>query len=302
MGYEPGHNKFLKIGGIAGIVAICGLLVAVAQLWQAVDSQGRQDLAQATEMALNLEQLSMLEKITTLQSMQVNSEMPAETATAIAIQIRELETTLEAVNTNELAKTRDLSENPEEFTPTPIPIPTSTPTPSLPTNTPTPKISTFDGRKTDQWTINAGSITNPSVGGNTGNENDGYLTTSAPGDGKTSYYIAPSKFFGNWREFSELRIDIWSSGGTHYTEGSGFRGDVYIESGDFKAYRHFDYRPPEQWETFIIPLNDDDQLWVLGNGTRSLEDVLSRVTAFHIRAEYGKGNDESGIDNIELRK
>jgi hypothetical protein len=117
--------------------------------------------------------------------------------------------------------------------------------------------------------------------------------------GATSYYIAPSKYHGDWRLYSELKLDLWSRGGGYFDSGYRIHGDIYIVSGFATAHRFLPQRPPEQWKTFIIPLVDDGQ-WIFGGGATALTDVLVNVTDFQIRAEYGTGSDTSGLDNIEL--
>ena len=76
-------------------------------------------------------------------------------------------------------------------------------------------------------------------------------------------------------------------------------GDIFLASGYATAQRLLSHRPPDQWETFIIPLKDEDE-WAFGGGATSLDDVLVNVTDFQIRAEYGEGVDKSGLDNVEL--
>jgi hypothetical protein len=46
--------------------------------------------------------------------------------------------------------------------------------------------------------------------------------------------------------------------------------------------------------------NDGD--WTFSGGATRLEDVLANVTGLEIRAEYGDGADESGLDNVELAR
>jgi hypothetical protein len=145
-------------------------------------------------------------------------------------------------------------------------------------------------------------VTNPGEGGNSGGEADGHLEVKAPGDNRTSYYIAPPSFHGDWTAYSELSIDLWSSGGPYYTSGHGARGDIYLANGDMTAQHLLPYRPPEEWETFVIALTNGDQ-WMFGGGATSLADLLPNVTDFQIRAEYGAGgrSDYSGLDNVVLR-
>ena len=46
---------WLKIGGLAGAVAICGLVVAVLQLSQSLADSKQQAIAQQTSDALNIQ-------------------------------------------------------------------------------------------------------------------------------------------------------------------------------------------------------------------------------------------------------
>ncbi len=97
---KPSRNGCWKIGaavgGVAGIVAICSLLVAVAQLWQAVNGQNEQNIAQSTEVANSQAQLDTLEEIKGLQEQLIN-QVPDATATAITNQIIELQATLDLI-------------------------------------------------------------------------------------------------------------------------------------------------------------------------------------------------------------
>ena len=77
-------------------------------------------------------------------------------------------------------------------------------------------------------------------------------------------------------------------------------GDVFLANGGLTAQRLFDGRPPEDWKTFEVPLSDDGS-WILGGGAQHLTDVLTNVTDFQVRAEYGVGDDTSGLDNVYLR-
>jgi hypothetical protein len=184
------------------------------------------------------------------------------------------------------------------FTPTPKPTDTPTPEP-----TPPPPITfSFSGTETAGWILSPGKVSNPGEGGNTKDEIDGYLAARAPGDDLISYYVAPSDFHGDWSAYSELSIDLWSLGGPYITPDRTERGDVFLANGDMTAHYPLPYRPPEEWETFVIPLTDNDQ-WTLAGGVTSLADLLSNVTDLQIRAEYGGGGkpDSSGLDNLVLR-
>ncbi len=163
-------------------------------------------------------------------------------------------------------------------------------------------LSSFDGTSLDLWTVERAILTNPGIGGSLGGQNDGHLRAREGGSAGTGYYIAPPVYHTDWRVFAELRIDLWSAGGNYYTSGFGAHGDIYLANGDLTAQRLLPQRPPETWQTFVIPLVDDG-LWTLGIGTMRLEDVLANVTDFQIRAEYGKDRpDSSGLDNVMLLK
>lgn len=184
-------------------------------------------------------------------------------------------------------------------TPTVTPTPTLAPTPTA-TFSPTPVVvisSSFDEIDIGGWTAIYSTITNPGIGGNTtGSDNDGHLRAQNRGDNLLAYYIAPPAYHGDWRQFSELMVDLWSSGGR---SSAGSDRAIHLANGPLQVERSFPHRPGETWETFIIPLKDDG-LWIFGPGTMRLEDVLANVTEFRVRAEYGNGDDLSGLDNVVL--
>ena len=175
--------------------------------------------------------------------------------------------------------------------------PTSIPQP-IPTRV--PPASRFDGTSTDGWAVVAGGLRNPGSDGRGGGANNGFLRAEDYSDGRTSYYRAPSTYNGNWNDYSELRFDLWSSGGEYYTSGHEIRGDIYLANGSMTALRMLSDRPGSSWEHFDIPLNNDGGEWVFGGGATSLRDVLDNVTQFEIRAEFGVGVDTTGLDNVVL--
>lgn len=158
--------------------------------------------------------------------------------------------------------------------------------------------SYFDNTELDDWTVNFGTLTNPGSGGLGGGDNNGHITTDPPGEGKTSYYIAPPKYYGDWRN-SELKFALWSSGGDYYSSGFSSYGDVYLANGSMEMSLILPERPPETWSLYSISF-DDTENWDLRGGATILDDILSNVTEFQIRAEYGNGVDSSGLDNVEL--
>ncbi len=151
-------------------------------------------------------------------------------------------------------------------------------------------VSTFEDGSMDGWTLYLGELSNTS----------GYLETYPPGEGATSYYVAPPSFHGDWSSFSTLSFDLLSKGGSYY-DGYSYSGydDIYITNGGMTAQRSFPNPHDGSWQTYNIPLYDDGS-WTLGGGATSFLDILTNVTEFQIRAEYGAGNDSSSLDNVSL--
>lgn len=161
------------------------------------------------------------------------------------------------------------------------------------------QVSTFDGTSLDGWTLYLGTLENPGSGGSGGGEGNGYLYTSPPGESRTSYFVAPEAYHRDWGHYSELRFDLWSAGGSSYSSGYQMYGDVFLANGELTAELLLPARPGETWESFTVAL-DDSENWTLGGGATSIGEVLANVTDFQIRAEYGVGNDETGLDNVVL--
>lgn len=159
--------------------------------------------------------------------------------------------------------------------------------------------SYFDGTDTEGWTLYLGSLRNPGSGGSGGGDNNGYLRTSPPNDDRTSYFVAPAKYHGDWRNYTELGVELWSYGGTYYSSGYSMYGDIYIANDDKTAHLFLPRRPASTWDSFVVSL-DDTGSWSFGGGATSLAEILSNVTDFQIRAEYGVWADHTGLDNVEL--
>lgn len=160
-------------------------------------------------------------------------------------------------------------------------------------------IATFNGTDTEGWGMYLDTILNPGSEGSGGGENNGYLRGTPPGESLTSYYVASNEFHGDWTQYEALHLDLWSSGGSYYRSGYSMYGDIYLANGEMSAQLLLPYRPPATWETFTVNLNDGED-WVLGGGATNLTDVLTNVTDFQVRAEYGVGGDTSGLDNVML--
>jgi hypothetical protein len=160
--------------------------------------------------------------------------------------------------------------------------PTSAPA-SAPTSVQTPAPSADSG-----WRVDIGTL---DVSG-------GEISTVAPGDGLTSYYIAPPVFHGDWTGARALVLEKKSSGGTYYAEGYGANGDVVLSGPNGTARFWFEADHSGDWKTFHVPL--DGEGWRLDDGTASLAAVLSAVTDMRIRAEYGVGEDTSALRGVML--
>lgn len=179
--------------------------------------------------------------------------------------------------------------------------PTYTPVPVAiePQPTQTPIVnsvkSDFTGQSTEGWKVTNGSLTNYGAGGSGSGERNGCLIwVDTRSD--VSYFIAPSKYHGDWRKYSKLEMELWSKGGKYFTDSF----DIILVSGVAKAQRLMLNRPGESWETFTVPLVDDGD-WVFSDGATKLEDVLVNVTDFRIRAEFGAdSHDTTGLDNVTL--
>ncbi len=71
--------------------------------------------------------------------------------------------------------------------------------------------SDFNDGTLDGWTLGInGPFENPGSGGADGGAGDGFLFAVPPSDGRTSYFLAPEKFLGNWleQEIISIRLDV----------------------------------------------------------------------------------------------
>ena len=167
--------------------------------------------------------------------------------------------------------------------------------------------SRFDSGDTDGWILTNGGqlLWQPAAGKGAESTDVGYIL-AVPSDGNpgpnrpaTSYYKAPDYYHGNWTRFASLCFHISSDGGRSFESGTGFLGDVFLANGELTAQRMLGRRPAKDWEQFDVTLTDDGK-WTLGGGATSLAEVLSSITDFQIRAEFGIGTDKSSLDNVKL--
>ncbi|MCP5373485.1 MAG: hypothetical protein H6907_17285 [Hyphomicrobiales bacterium] len=140
------------------------------------------------------------------------------------------------------------------------------------------------------WAVNLGKV-KPAVS---------WIEHDAPGDGRTSYYIAPPHYHGDWRPYAQLEFDKKSAGGTYAgPDEYGAAGDVVLRNGTLSARHDLPRDHDGDWHTYTVPLATDS--WQLGGGAASLDQVLGNVTDFQIRAEYGAGTDSSGLRKVIRR-
>lgn len=118
------------------------------------------------------------------------------------------------------------------------------------------------------------------------------------GDGHTSYYLAPGDFIGDWSGYGALAFEKKSWGGRYYgPDNYGASGDVIIESGRGRARFDIAEDHSGEWQSYQVPLSGSG--WTV-TGAESLGAILSNVTDFKIRAEYGAGEDFSGLRKVRL--
>jgi len=182
------------------------------------------------------------------------------------------------------------------------------PVPSDEIVSPIPIDTRFDDGRADGWTV-TGSATGSdtatvSTNGICGlvqvDPNSGFLCSDAASDGGTSYFVAPEKFTGDFNVFSTLNFRLVTNGGSYFNSGFGFDGDISIFNGVSRAFLVFteDQQPTDVWRTYQIPLNDESA-WEVDDGS-ALSSVLQNVTELRIRAEYGVGADNGGLDDVSL--
>lgn len=167
---------------------------------------------------------------------------------------------------------------------------------------PPTRLTNFDDGNADGWAITSADVPFISTDGNCGSiqveSEPGFICADANEDGGTSYFVAPAEFLGDINVFSNLNFDLIANGGTYFNSGFGFDGDVVITNGVSTASITFteEQEPDNTFRTYIIPLNENGN-WVVDDGS-PLSTVFQNITELRIRAEYGTGPDNSGLDNI----
>lgn len=158
------------------------------------------------------------------------------------------------------------------------------------------KVFPFE-KSTMGWGVSHGSLLRKRREG----EDGWYIYHNAPGEGKTSYFIAPTGILGDWSKYNTLQFDLVSSGGNFYSKGYGSNGDLVLENNGNTITRKIVSASAHGngWKHYDIPLYNDGK-WIFDTLSIDISSFFDNITSFEIRAEFGIGTDESGLDNVEL--
>lgn len=128
------------------------------------------------------------------------------------------------------------------------------------------------------------------------------LHTAAPGDSRTSYFLAPIELLGDLTSFAGLRFALKTeySGGGYYESGYQYKGDVVLQgaNGDTTAYAMISHAPDSDWHYYYVPFQASDDCWSAPEV--SLAELLSNVTGLGIRAEYSTGTDNTWLADVSF--
>jgi hypothetical protein len=157
--------------------------------------------------------------------------------------------------------------------------------------------STFDAG-TEDWSA-LGDVAGPVQWSATDGNPGGYITVEDSVTGGVTYFSAPPAFLGDQTAFlgRALVFDVRQ----HITGAPNqFQDDdvVLIGGGLTLVHDFLDNPPIGIWTTYTVPLEPSS--WKLGASVPSaaeFEQVLSALTALHIRAEYQTGADVGDLDN-----
>ncbi|MFX0543260.1 hypothetical protein ACEWPM_016250 [Roseovarius sp. S4756] len=161
-----------------------------------------------------------------------------------------------------------------------------------------PRVTDFSNGRVNGW---MGLLTElqPQVTG--GPEGRGYLESVSPGDGNDGYYVAPPEFHGDWRGLDTIEVQLRGNTGDYYGDPGRAGVDIIIESDHGTALTGFDRQVGPAWMTQRVRLDDPDR-WMLTGGASRLEDVLTNVTGFRIRAEYILGDTSGGLARVAVAR
>ncbi len=124
------------------------------------------------------------------------------------------------------------------------------------------------------------------------------LEAFCAGDGINGYIVAPQGVLGDWSQAGGLRLMVKTHNGDYtgpYEYGG--RGDIYIESGSKSASIAFPANVGTGWTEELISFSSPQ--WQL-KGAASVAELLTVVTAFHVRVEYLTGDATAWLSAIEF--
>jgi hypothetical protein len=131
---------------------------------------------------------------------------------------------------------------------------------------------------------------------------DSALHTAAPGDSRTSYFLAPTDGLGDLSAIAGVRFALKTeyTGGGYYESGYQYKGDVVLRgaNGNTTAYAIIAHAPDSEWHDYYVPFQAADTCW--STAEDSLAELLTSVTGLGIRAEYSTGTDNTWLANFEL--
>ena len=157
--------------------------------------------------------------------------------------------------------------------------------------------STFDDNA-QGWTIEGNaSVTVPNYNSSGGNPG-GFIDCVEATGNAVWFFVAPTAWNGDWTNYTgaTLRFDLKSFQET----GAGDVNNVRIYSGSNFAAWDYPITPPAGvWTRFEVDITASNFDRISGTPGTTFESIISNVTAFWIRGDYG-GVDRGGIDNVRI--
>ena len=144
----------------------------------------------------------------------------------------------------------------------------------------------------DLWKLDTGTIRY---------ENGEVHAEPRSGDYRVDYFYAPMRLLGDWSNVATITFEKKSSGGLRYLPAylEDIYGDVVLRSGSMRASYEIPAHHTGEWRVFEVPV--DGPGWRLKGGATSVADILTNVTGFQIRAQYGPGKNTSAIRNVAIK-
>lgn len=126
------------------------------------------------------------------------------------------------------------------------------------------------------------------------------LHTAAPGDSRTSYFLAPPEILGDLSDFAGIRFALKTvyTGGAYFDSGYQYKGDVVLKNADggTTAYAIISHAPDAEWHYYYVPFEAADSCW--STPEESLAELLTDVTGLGIRAEFSTGTDDTWLSDV----